>query len=137
MSQEPGDRITGHGDHDTRYNRSGSDMGAGLWVVPTNNEDIALADSDAGNGGLVGITSDPIEDGDYGRVHYRGHVWARVEDDVSAGDELAVPNTATGVDSDADTAGVAAPGGSSGHFAVGDAVDPEGDGNYYAPVLMR
>lgn len=131
MSNEPGDRYLGHGDQDTRDNNSGADIDPGLWVVPTGDDGVAPSDGDA----LVGVTKDPIEDGYKGTVHYRGVVYARVDSGVTAGDELAAPDSSA--TSGATTPGVAGSGGSSGHFALEDAKDPEDDGEFYAQVLLR
>lgn len=130
MSNEPGDRYLGHGDQDTRENQTGSEIGAGMWVVPSGDETVALSDGD----GLVGVTADPLPNGDKGTVNYRGVVRARVESGVAAGDELAVPDS--GATSGATTPGVAGSGGSSGHFALTGAAQAD-DGNYYARVLLR
>lgn len=129
MSNEPGDRRTGHGDHGTYYNYSGADIDAGYWVAPSAEDEVALSDTN----GLVGVSADPIPDGGYGNVHMRGAVYARVDSGVTAGDELAVPESgATG-----ESAGVAESGGSSGHFALTDAQAADDGGDDYALVLLR
>lgn len=134
MTEEIGDRTEGHGDQLTRYNNSGSEIDKGLWVVPSGDNDVVKSDVATGNGDLVGVVSDPVEDGDYKNVHVRGAVWARVGSAVVAGDELAAPDS--GGTTGSETAGVADAGGSSGHFALTDARD-DGNGNYYAKVLLR
>lgn len=131
MSNQPGDRFLGHGDQDTRLNNTGSSLGAGLWVTPTGDETVALADATP----LVGCMAYNVAAGDKGTVNYRGVVYARVESTVAAGDELAAPDS--GATSGATTPGVAGSGGASGIFALEGAKDPEGDGNYYAKCLIR
>ena len=134
MSNEPGDRVLGHGDQDTRENQTGATLEEGMWVAPNGDETVKLADAADGDG-LVGVNADPIEPGYKGNVNYRGVVLARVDSAVTAGDELAAPDS--GATSGATTPGVAGAGGSSGHYALEDAKDPEGDGNFYAKVLLR
>jgi len=133
---EIGDRRFGHGDQVTRTNSTGAEIEAGSWVGPTGDTDVAKADANGGPDGLVGVVEDPLPDGETGKVHVRGVVYGLVEDDVVAGDELGVPNTSTGVDSDADTAGVAPPEGSSGVYALEDA-QSDGNGNWFAKCLIR
>lgn len=130
MSQEPGDRKFGHGDQITRKNSTGSEISEGHWVVPNGDETIAPSDVSGAGGSLAGVTSDDHGDGEYGRVHVRGVVIARVADGVTAGSELAAPDSGSG------TAGVAEAGGSSGIFALEDAWQGD-DGNYYAKCLIR
>ena len=133
MSNEPGDRYLGHGDQDTRENQTGSEIGAGTWVSPSGDETVAPTDAD----GLVGVAADAIPDGEKGTVHYRGVVYARVESDVVAGDELNEPDS--GATSGPTTPGIAGSDtdADSGHYALEDAKDPEGNGEYYAKVLLR
>ena len=132
MSQDKGDRAYWHGESVTRKNSTGSTLDAGKWVAPTGDETVAYADANAGRGDLVGVVQDSIDDGYDDTVHLHGAILARVDSGVTAGDELAAPDSSL-ADEDA---GVAESGGSSGIYAVGDAVD-DGDGNYYAPVLLR
>lgn len=132
MSQEAGDRVFGHGDHVTRKNSTGSQLDQGKWVEPTGDEKINYTDTDNSRDSLVGVLSDDVADGEYGRVHTRGIVIARVDEDVSAGDELAPPDSSA----NDDEAGEADTGGSSGIFALEDAYDP-GNGNHVAKCLLR
>lgn len=138
MTLQAGDRELGHGDHDTRkYDNTTSGVAtaeAGEWVVPTGDDTVDLADASGAGGSLVGIVSDDVDSGNNQTVHYRGVLWARVESNVSAGDELAAPDSGgTG----ATTPGVAGNGGSSGIFALEGAVsNPDGEGSI-APVLIR
>lgn len=134
MSNQFGDRYLGHGDQDTRLNNSGGALDAGKWVVPTGDETIDYADVAGAGGSLVGVTKHDIPDGGRDTVHYRGVVYARVDSAVTAGDELAAPDSAAttpGVE------GIAGAGGSSGIFALTDAEDPDGDGSYAAYCLIR
>lgn len=138
MADQAGDREYGHGDHVTRtYDNTTSGVAtadAGKWVVPTGNDNVDLADSSGAGGSLVGVMSDDADNGDLETVHVRGVLWARVDGAVSAGDELAPPDSGgTGVT----TPGVAANGGSSGIFALGDARADDVTGNQIAPVLIR
>lgn len=133
MSNNFGDRYLGHGDQDTRLNSTGNALDAGKWVVPTGDETIDYADVSGSGGKLVGVLKHDLPDGERDTVHYRGVVYARVESSVSAGDELAAPDSGgTG----ATTPGVAGSGGSSGIIAVTGAED-DGNGNYAAYCLLR
>lgn len=133
MTQDFGDRAYGHGREVTRSNSSGSDFGAGEWVVPTGDDDVDLADVDASRGSLVAVTKDPIKDTEEGPVHMDGVVHARVESSVTANDELQAPDTSSG----SSTAGVAESGGSSGIFALTDATDYTGNSEYACLVKLR
>lgn len=135
MSNEPGDRYLGHGDQDTRANQTGAQIDEGMWVVPTGDETVAKADVNGAGGSLVGVVGDDLPDGEKGQTHYRGVVHARVESDVAAGDELAAPDSSA--TSGATTPGVAGSGGTSGIYALEGAKDPEGNGEFYAKVLVR
>lgn len=132
---EIGDRRFGHGDQITRTNSTGAEIEAGMWVAPSGDTDVAKVDGSTDNDVLAGVVEDSVPDGETGKVHVRGIVYGRVEDSVVAGDELQSGNTTSDVNSDADTAGVAVSGGSSGVYALEDAHD-DGDG-HYAKCLIR
>lgn len=133
MTNQPGDRAYGHGDDVTRQNSTGVELGAGLWVSPTGDENVALADSSAGRDHLVGHTAYPIADSKKGDVRLRGVTWARVASGTNADAELRAPDSSVS----GEEAGVAASGGSSGIYTLTDAKDPDGDGKFVAQVLMR
>lgn len=128
MVDELGDKQ--FDDEYTRYNNTGSTINEGEWVVPTGDDNVALADANGAGGYLWGVAKESIENGEWGAVAVGNVRPVRVESGVVAGDELGAPDSST-----SGTPGVAVAGGSSGKHAHEDAYD-DGGGLYRALVKV-
>jgi hypothetical protein len=131
-SRDGGDRVF-HGDK-VSYERA-QHIDPGMLVVPSDDMVVDKADVSGAGTGVVGVMTDANmasgeDEGNYGdkyTVIDEGIVKVRAESGVSAGDELAVPDSGgTG----ATTPGVAGSGGDTGYIAVRGA-EQEPDGNHY------
>lgn len=138
MSNEPGDRLHGHGDSVTVKNSMGMTIEAGYFIevsgaTESGHPEVAMADADSKDT-LLGITMDDIEPGDTGTVHVRGVVLAEVENSVAAGERLRPGSSSAG-----EEAGLAFPAADDeyyGAYAL-DGKDSDTAGEQVVPVVLR
>jgi hypothetical protein len=130
MVLSPGDREYTRGVELSVSNVSGIDMTDGHWAIVTGDHEVEPSDANGAGGELNAVVGYPIDAGDSGKAHFGGAVWARVDENVAAGDHLAAPDS-----SGSGEPGVAESGGSANDpLALTDAEEYGHSGHYYAVV---